>query len=290
MIIDFHTHIFPPDIIRNKPDYFNDPVFSLLYSNEKSKIIDHTGLIRAMDDSHIDHAVAMGFPWEEPEYCDKHNNYLAEAMADSGNRIIAFGNVPLKDKNAIEDRVKSIKESGMAGIGEIAFYSAGLAGPDSKNSSVLERIFDSALRHSLPVCLHVNEPVGHYYSGKHLTDLTTIYSILENFPELTVILAHWGGGLFFYELMKEVRASLKNVYYDTAASPYLYNDSVYGTAVNITGSEKILFGSDFPLVSFNRYIQAIDKNLNDETARDNILGANAEKILRSFRFIDSAAI
>ncbi len=283
MIIDFHTHIFPPDIIGNRSVYYNDSVFELLYSDDKSKMIDHDNLIHAMNESHIDYAVAMAFPWEKPEYCEKHNNYLKKAMSDSGNRIIPFGILPLKDKNAIDDRVKNIKESGLAGIGEIAFYSAGL---DSRSSSVLEQVFDAAFRNSLPVCLHVNEPVGHNYTGKHCTDLASIYSVLENFPELTVILAHWGGGLFFYELMKEVRASLKNIYYDTAASPYLYDDSIYGTAVNITGSEKILFGSDFPLISFERYLHAINNNLDNETAKKNILGNNAAKILKSYSFID----
>lgn len=38
MIIDFHTHIFDPNIIENKAGYLDDQAFSILYSSDKSKL------------------------------------------------------------------------------------------------------------------------------------------------------------------------------------------------------------------------------------------------------------
>ena len=61
------------------------------------------------------------------------------------------------------------------------------------------------------------------YPGKAALSLAGPYQAIKAFPEITWILAHWGGGLPFYGLMKkEAPEVLRNVYFDTAASPYIY--------------------------------------------------------------------
>ena len=52
---------------------------------------------------------------------------------------------------------------------------------------------------------------------------------------MTVIAAHWGGGLPFYALMPEVREALENVYFDTAASHLLYDATVYRRVIELVG-------------------------------------------------------
>ncbi|MFQ5879654.1 MAG: amidohydrolase family protein, partial [Dehalococcoidia bacterium] len=82
----------------------------------------------------------------------------------------------------------------------------------------------------------------------------------------------------FYALMPEV-AALANVYYDTAASPFLYRSQVYRWAAQLVGADRILFGSDFPLTSQSRQRRAIEEAglRNDDRAL--ILGGNARRIL-----------
>lgn len=232
-----------------------------------------------MRESGIDYAVAMGFPWEKDKYCEKQNLYLSSAKNASGGKIIPFGSIPLNDKFQIDGWANNIKELGLAGIGEIAFYKEGLT---MRNADILEEIFSASVKYSLPVCIHISEPVGKDYIGKHSTDLTVLYSILKSFPNAVIILAHWGGGLLFYELEEEVQSVLKHVYYDTAASPYLYREDIFEIAVKITGSRKILFGSDFPLINFKRYLDSIDKIIKNEDDKKNIRGENAARILKGF--------
>ena len=55
-----------------------------------------------------------------------------------------------------------------------------------------------------------------------------------------LVLAHWGGGLPFYALMPEVAESLSDVYFDTAASPFLYDAKVFETAASIVGPGHIM--------------------------------------------------
>jgi predicted TIM-barrel fold metal-dependent hydrolase len=48
---------------------------------------------------------------------------------------------------------------------------------------------------------------------------------------------------------------LSRVAYDTAASPFLYDPAIYSVAVQIIGARRILFGSDYPLISPERYFE-----------------------------------
>jgi uncharacterized protein len=95
--------------------------------------------------------------------------------------------------------------------------------------------------------------VGPYYLGKAATPLADYYDTAVAHPTLPLILAHWGGGLLFYEQMPRLRRHLQNVYYDTAASPLLYpTATIFPTALACVSPHKLLYGSDFPLLLYPR--------------------------------------
>ena len=83
--------------------------------------------------------------------------------------------------------------------------------------------------------LHASEPVGHRYPGKGTATPDRLLQVYRALPDLPVVLAHWGGGLPFYELMPEVAALTRNVVYDTAASTYLYRPAVFRTVLDVVG-------------------------------------------------------
>jgi predicted TIM-barrel fold metal-dependent hydrolase len=110
--------------------------------------------------------------------------------------------------------------------------------------------------------------------------MAQIYQMVKRFSENKIILAHWGGGILFYHILKkEVRAVLKNVYYDTAASPFLYDTEVYPLAVRLAGLEKILFGSDYPLIPPSRYKKEFELAGLAQHEINSISGLNAAKLL-----------
>jgi predicted TIM-barrel fold metal-dependent hydrolase len=77
--------------------------------------------------------------------------------------------------------------------------------------------------------------------------------------------------------MPELREKFRNVYYDTAATPFLYSNAIYRAALALGLGEKILFGSDYPLLPQSRYLpQLIGLS---QLERDRILGGNAERLL-----------
>ena len=131
-----------------------------------------------------------------------------------------------------------------------------------------------------PVIFHLNEPVGHPYAGKPKTRLEEAEAFARHFPDLVTILAHWGGGLFFYELMAEVSKTLANVYYDTAASVFLYGHKVYNVVKSLDLTRKILFGSDYPLLPPRRYMADMEKSDLTQEEIAAILGGNAQRLLK----------
>lgn len=268
MIIDAHTHIFPDTIRNSRRDYCNDPSFNILYSSEKAKLAGIEDITNYINSSNLDFLWGMAFNWQQQETAALHNEFLASI---DDPRIITFGAVP-HQCDTIDTWVRHMKSTGLFGIGEVGFYHTGFGQNEEK---FLARLLEAAQKYSMPVCLHMNEQVGHSYPGKYTIDLQRTIHVLSAFPEVPVILAHWGGGLLFYETMPEIKKALSHCYYDTAASPYLYDKNIYDLGVRIAGAKRILFGSDFPLLNLERYRKDLDYNTEISAA---LFGGNAYDI------------
>ena len=101
----------------------------------------------------------------------------------------------------------------------------------------------------------------------------------KNFPDNSIVCAHWGGGLPFYSLMPEVSKSLKNVYFDTAASPLLYSEKIFEICNSLVTYEHILFGSDWPLLNPNKLIKELDNSNLNKSQKTKILFENANTLI-----------
>jgi predicted TIM-barrel fold metal-dependent hydrolase len=148
---------------------------------------------------------------------------------------------------------------------------------DLSNEGVLAEVIKVLVSHNLVWLSHASEPVGHIYPGKGAVTPELLYPFILRNPKLKIILAHWGGGLPFYALMPEVKTAINNVFFDTAASPYLYQPGVYGQVLDILGETNILFGSDYPLMSPGRVIKEIIQAGLSEKSKTAVLGGNARR-------------
>ncbi len=81
--------------------------------------------------------------------------------------------------------------------------------------------------------------------------------------------------------MPEVEQALSNVFFDTAATPFLYKPNIFKQTIDIIGSGKILFGSDYPLLSPKRIIDQIESIGLGPQDKAKILGQNAQRLLSS---------
>ena len=193
----------------------------------------------------IGHAVVMGMGWTDPAVAIEANDYIIGAVAEYPGRLTGFCSVdPSWGETALAE-VERCADAGLRGIGELH--------PDTQRADITRQegmapLMDLARRLGMPVLAHTSEPVGHQYPGKGRTTPGKVFRLIADFPENVIICAHWGGGLPFYALMPEVAAALGNVYFDTAASPFLYRPEVYSTVSSLVGPDRILFASDFPLM------------------------------------------
>ena len=277
MIIDFHTHIFPPRIKEDRSLYIHrDPCFALLYSSPQAELVTAEELISRMDRDGIDAAVALNIGWTKHELCVETNDYIMESVARYPKRLIGFGAVQPRSLEEAIAEIERCAGAGLRGMGELR---PDIQSFDLADKNLMTPLVEALVKHHQILLTHASEPVGHRYAGKGKITPDVLYEFIDAFPQLTLVCAHWGGGLPFFGLMPEVRKALGNVFFDTAASPFLYNPQIYREVISILGANKILFGTDYPLLTPGRLLKEIRSlGLPGET-EDLILGGNARELL-----------
>ena len=284
-VVDIHAHVFPPEVVADRARFVAaDAAFAELYASPKARLATAEDLRAGMDAAGVDVSVAVGFAWSDPELCRHHNDYLLEAADRSGGRVLAFPTLPLAAGDAaIAAEARRCAAAGARGFGELRPEPVEGLRPENLGFDLAgepgRRLGRLARELGLPLLFHASEPVGHAYAGKQGLRLESLYGFIRANPGTQVIAAHWGGGLPFYALMPEVKEALADVYFDTAASSFLYQPAVYRLACEAVGAEHILFGSDFPLLSQARSRQRVEEAVADPVARDLILGGNARRLL-----------
>jgi uncharacterized protein len=276
LIIDFHTHLLPPSFDKRREEIAGkDRTFAALFADPKAAMASANDLLEAMTEDGVDMAVALGYGWTDQGIARESNDYLLEVASASNGRIIAFCSVDPAWGDVAVREVERCVAAGARGIGELH--------PSSQRTKLatdkgLESVMALASDQGLPVVVHGSEPVGHEYPGKGDTHPAQLLTLAARFPDAKIIAAHWGGGLPFYAHMPEVRETLANVYYDSAASPFLYDQGVFSTVASAVGPDRILFGSDYPLLRPKRVAEMAIGDLRPAHAAM-FLGGNARGLL-----------
>ena len=241
--------MFAPDRAKAKVDahiavqFKGHATFGELFSDPKAKLATAEELVEAMDRDGVDRSVAMGMGWTDTGLAREVNDYIIDSVRRWPDRLAGFAGVnPAWGDNAARE-VDRCAAEGLIGVGELH--------PDTQSydlgdEAAMTPVMEVARERGLIVTTHSSEPVGHRYTGKGKTRPETLWRFITQYPDVTIVCAHWGGGLPFYALMPEVAEALGNVYFDTAASPFLYDARVFDVVAGLVGPEKILLGSDYP--------------------------------------------
>ncbi len=245
MIIDFHTHITPPHVIDHREKYLTRDIwFEELYGDPKAQLITADELVAEMDCSGVQKSVTFGFGWRDLGLLREANDCVIDAVRRYPDRLIGFGIVnPAFPQEAAKELERCVV-NGLRGVGELMPNGQGFSLDDER---AMRPVVEVAVAHNMPLLSHTSEPVGHLYPGKGNVDPGVVYRFVDLFPQATLVCAHWGGGLPFYELMPDVMKKFHSVYYDTAASLYLYRDKIFFLAGTLMPN-KILFATDYPLI------------------------------------------
>ncbi len=276
VVIDAHTHLFPP-AARERPTEVSEEevAFRLMFSHGGQRMVSPEEMLAEMDDAGVAGAVLCPFPWTTPPYCAENNDYILDTARSRPDRFIPFAVVnPARGKEAVAEARRCLEE-GARGIGELHAQPQGF---DPLDAEVMAPLVRLAMEYDAPILIHVNEPVGHDYPGKGPVTPEVAYRLALAFPEVKLIFPHWGGGLFFYELMPEVAEACRNVLYDSAASPFLYRPAIYRLACETAGAHKVLFATDYPLLPYARTLDDAARGLEGHPASEDIMGGNAARL------------
>ncbi len=292
-IIDCHTHCFPPKMATNPRSWAETHQeyhwANLVAPKERTSIqgwATPEETLAAMDEAGIEKVVILGWYWENEATCRWHNEVIAQWQTSYADRLIGFAAIyPNESSSNVIRQLQYAQELGFRGVGELH---PGVQNFDAHSLGWLT-IADWCVTHDWPVNFHVTEAAGQSHPDSRPTPLNDFIIMAESHPSLKLILAHWGGGLAFYEHNPQLRKALRNVYYDTAASPLLYEASIFRNIIDIVGKEKVLFGSDYPIrlypkhqknPDFLSYIKSVRNHTRmTEDELDAVLRTNMQTLL-----------
>lgn len=278
-VIDAHTHLFPAELVTDRTTHLDrDAWFGELFASPQILMVTIEAMLESMDAASIRRSVVCGWPWRDPALCREHNDFLADACRRYPDRLSWLAIVNPGVRNAAAE-IERCVDLGAVGIGELNADAQNFAWEDT---GPLMAVVDACVSLDIPMLMHCSEPVGHPYPGKGTATPDRVLAFLREAPELTVIAAHWGGGLPFYELMPEVAELTRNVVYDSAASTYLYRFDVFSAVQRLVGTDRILFASDYPVLKQRPFLTKVGRKVReigiDDAAVDRILGGNASRI------------
>jgi len=257
MIVDAHVHLYPDDAGRDPAgwaDAVREPKWAVLATRRRRDGRPVQGfpalsdLLRAMDAAGVDRSVLLGWYWENAATCTMQNQFYARCVRENPDRLMAFATVqPAAGIAAVREELRRAHGEGLCGLGELS--------PHAQGYPVTDPAFGEALALAgelgLPVNLHVTDPASRPFPGRVETPLADFKTLARLYPGTHFILAHWGGGLPLVDATVNA-GSLPNVYYDTAASPLLYDAGIWSRALPVYGGDRVLFGSDYPLNLYPR--------------------------------------
>lgn len=291
-MIDCHVHIFPPEVISDREAFAaRDARFATLYASPQARMATAEEVVAHMEATGVDTSLVFGYAFADQGLCRLVNDYVIEATRRYPGRLVGLACVATRRKGAAAEAQRCL-EAGLHGCGELVLeeeVARGLLGAQTRTAgprpargkagySELPAVAELLKEHGLPLLVHANEQVGHTYPGKGPFGPEACVALAQAFPGLKIVFAHLGGGAFLYEAMPEVATVLADAYYDTSAVPYLYRAAVYEAAVTTAGVKKLMFGSDYPLLSPERYRAGLA--VLTEKARAAVCQQNARRVFK----------
>ena len=249
--------------------YFKSPPeLSLEELAAKYKELDFMAVILANDDR-----TAQGDAWDS-------NDWVASITRQYPDTFIGFGSVdPWMGKLAIKEVERASKELGMKGIKFIPmtqeFY------PNERRFyPIYEKIAELgmvAMFHTGTTGVGAGLPGGGGVHLKYTKPIPYIDDVAADLPELTIIMAHQA--FPWVEEQLAVLVHKPNVYMDISGwSPKYFNPLLIQYA-NTLIKHKVLFGSDYPALTPERWIRDFEEAPFWDEARPLILLENAKRVL-----------
>jgi hypothetical protein len=220
----------------------------------------------------VDATTAMGVP-------PVPNDEIAQAAAENPDALIAFGSVdPHLGRHAVNEVHRLVDEYDVKGFkfhpSVQAFY---------PNDTAMYPVFEAIAEHDRIALFHTgqtgigaNLPGGGGIKLKYSNPMY-IDDVAADFPGLKIILAH--PSFPWQDEALSVATHKQDVYIDLSGwSPKYFPDNLV-RYTNTILRDKMLFGSDFPLITPDRWIQDFETLPIKDDVRPKVMKLNAAKLL-----------
>ena len=272
--IDVHVHVH---LAESHPGELVDPLERYFRVSLREVTVDSTAdLYRRLDVQAvifmIDFETASGFPYPG-------NDIVAEAARQHPDVFTGFASVdPWKGEAALRELDRSVRELGLRGLK----LHPGLQG-FTPNERRFGPLYAKCVELGIPLIIHTGHTgIGAGVrggGGVRLGHGRPIYldDVAVEFPDLTIIMAHpaWP----WHEEQLSVAMHKPNVYIDLSGwSPKYFPPAVVQYA-NTLLQDRVLFGSDYPVISPERWLRDFETVPFRDEVRPKILLENARRVL-----------
>jgi len=235
---------------------------------EKYKSLDLMGIIFSID--------------SETRSGDRYvgNDYVAGVVRKYPEQFIGFASVdPWKGAIAVRELERAVNELGLRGLKLMPITQAFFPN-DQRFYPLWEKCAElgvPALFHTGQTGIGAGTPGG---GGLKLKYSQPLYldDVAADFPNLTIIMAH--PAVPWQEEQLSVALHKANVYIDLSGWSPKYFRPVLIQYANTILQDKVLFGSDYPLIQPDRWLEDFERLDIKEEVRRKILLENARKLLK----------
>ena len=257
-IIDCHCHVYPDKIADKAVESIrNFYSIDMGYDGRASTLVEQGSI------NGIKHYVVFSVA-TTPKQVRSINDFIADTVKNSKGLMTGLGSLHPDSEN-IEDDYRHLKSLGLKGVKLHPDFQK-IAVDDSR----LEKIYELCSG-DLPILLHTGDSRYDYSNPDR------VIQVLEKYPCLTVVGAHFGGWSVWDEAVNKL-ASYSNFYVDCSSSLYSLSPEKGRELVRAYGADRVLFGTDHPMWLYEDEIQRFDRlELSDEE-KEKILYKNAVDI------------
>lgn len=260
MVIDVHAHIFPDKIAEKATtgiEKFYDLAMSsvgtvdnLLFEGEKAGI-----------DKFVVHSVAT-----TPRQVESINGFIKETVSKYPEKFIGFATMH-PDYDSVQKELERAIADGLKGVKIHPDFQHFLI--DDESAFPLYECIEGRV----PLLVHTGDYRYEYSKPERMA------RVMDRFPNLTVIGAHFGGWSIWEEATRFM-AGRKNFYVDCSSSLYAISSETAAGLIHAYGADKVLFGSDFPMWTPAEELERFGRIPLTDEEREMILWKNAYDLLK----------
>jgi uncharacterized protein len=272
-IIDTCARPMPPEtgrLLKSAPAYYH--VYKMFKSEKVLDGIPLPDMLAEMDEAGISKAVMTGLDVETTVGFKISNDSIAEVVSQYPERFIGgVGVDPFKGMDAVREIERCVRDYGFK-MAKIVPYAHGIPANDRRYYPIYAKCVE------LDIAIWTQ--VGHTATMLPSEPGRPIYldTVALEFPELRILAAHIGWP--WTEEMIALSWKHPNLYIETSAHPPNHFQPELLRFMKSFGKEKVIFGTDYPLLSWKRCVADLEKlDLPEESMR-NFLSGNARRALK----------